>query len=234
MKTITINKQKVIFENKDNKIFCSSLDIAKVFGKEHKNVLRDIENILKDLQEMGDSFGELNFELTYKETQIKGFSKVEGTIRKDKCYKLSRDAFSLLAMGFTGKEALKWKISFIKTFNRMEEQILVDYEFIQNYLSFINPESSDIAKGIMNSGADILKKHRESITHISINKGENIIHFHTNPKYCYSTSKSQETENLQKKIRRLTLELELYNEILPYEDMLETAKNRLKQSHTQS
>ncbi|BEJ86636.1 hypothetical protein B10525_17690 (plasmid) [Campylobacter jejuni] len=48
-----INKQEVQFGTKGNQIFCTSLDVAKVFDKEHKNILRDIENILNDLREIG-------------------------------------------------------------------------------------------------------------------------------------------------------------------------------------
>lgn len=35
----------------------------------------------------------------------------------------NRDGFSLLAMGFTGKEALEWKLQYIKAFNQMENFI---------------------------------------------------------------------------------------------------------------
>ena len=35
--------------NKEEKAICTSLDIAETFEKEHKNVLRDIENIRKEL-----------------------------------------------------------------------------------------------------------------------------------------------------------------------------------------
>ena len=38
-------------------------------------------------------------------------------------YLLTRDGFSLLVMGFTGKEALQWKLQYIEAFNKMEEQI---------------------------------------------------------------------------------------------------------------
>lgn len=63
---ININNQEVIFENKDEQVFCTSLDVAKVFDKEHKNILRDIENILNDLREIGDLQCKLNFELSFK------------------------------------------------------------------------------------------------------------------------------------------------------------------------
>ena len=36
---------------------------------------------------------------------------------------MDKDGFSLLVMGFTGKEALEWKIKYIKAFNAMEQEI---------------------------------------------------------------------------------------------------------------
>lgn len=38
-------------------------------------------------------------------------------------YSMTRDGFSLLVMGFTGKSALEWKLKYIDAFNKMEEQI---------------------------------------------------------------------------------------------------------------
>ena len=35
-----------------------------------------------------------------------------------KMYLMNRDGFSLLVMGFTGKEALEWKLEYIKAFNQ--------------------------------------------------------------------------------------------------------------------
>ncbi|ECQ5319779.1 TPA: Rha family transcriptional regulator, partial [Campylobacter jejuni] len=52
---VIINKQEVQFDTQNNQIFCTSLDVAKVFGKRHFHVLRDIENILNDLREIGTS-----------------------------------------------------------------------------------------------------------------------------------------------------------------------------------
>ena len=95
-KPIVINNQQVQFNFKDNQIFCTSLDVAKVFGKQHKNVLRDIENILNDLREIGTSNDLLNFELSFKVHKIQGF---KGRERKCPYYNLTRDGFSLLAMG---------------------------------------------------------------------------------------------------------------------------------------
>lgn len=112
-----INKQEVEFIAKDENIFCTSLDVAKVFGKLHKNILADIERILNDLRKIGGLQCELNFQLSFKVRKIQGF---KGKARKYPYYNLTRDGFSLLAMGFTGKKALQWKILFINAFNKME------------------------------------------------------------------------------------------------------------------
>ncbi|EAJ2196069.1 TPA: Rha family transcriptional regulator [Campylobacter jejuni] len=120
---ININNIDVIFENKDEQIFCTSLDIAKVFGKRHDDVLKAIRDILSKLREIG-AFQDLrNFAETYRNTEIRGFGKVKGKTKKDRCYNLTRDAFTLLAMGFTGKKALQFKIAFINAFNQMEQII---------------------------------------------------------------------------------------------------------------
>lgn len=147
---ININKQEVIFENKDEQVFCTSLDVAKVFDKEHKNILRDIENILNDLREIGDLQCKLNFELSFKVRKIQGF---KGRERKYPYYNLTRDGFSLLAMGFTGKEALQFKIAFINAFNEMERIIKNQYTpKLKNYNKYKIPNTpykENIIKAIM-------------------------------------------------------------------------------------
>ncbi|WP_257911308.1 phage regulatory protein, Rha family (plasmid) [Campylobacter lari] len=120
---ININNIDVIFENKNEQIFCTSLDIAKVFGKQHKNVLRDIENILNELREIGVSNELLNFEQVVRISKTTNPKNGKLVNRKMPMYNLTRDAFTLLAMGFTGKKALQFKIAFINAFNQMEQII---------------------------------------------------------------------------------------------------------------
>ncbi|WP_421505400.1 Rha family transcriptional regulator [Brucella pseudogrignonensis] len=94
---------------KDGKVFANSRDVAEFFGKEHKNVLRDIANLLCEAPGI-----ELNFEPIELEVKVGfGFRKVRG-------YDMTRDGFTLLAMGFTGKKALQFKLQYIEAFNRME------------------------------------------------------------------------------------------------------------------
>lgn len=94
----------------------SSRKVAEVFKKEHKNVLQAIENTLKDLT---PEFGKLNFQLS----QYIGAGEGLGKKVKYKEYLMTRDGFTLLAMGFTGKRAMQFKIDYIKAFNEMEKYI---------------------------------------------------------------------------------------------------------------
>lgn len=90
----------------------SSLDIAEKFGKRHDKVLEAIRRVISDLPV---SFRLPNFgESSYVNEQGK----------EQPCYHLTRDGFSLLAMGFTGKKALVWKVKYIEAFNAMEEELL--------------------------------------------------------------------------------------------------------------
>lgn len=91
--------------------------VAYHFKRSHKNVLRDIAKLRSKCPE---SFHRLNFEPMFIETQIGN-----GATRKDRAYLLTRDGFSPLVMGFTGAEAVRWKIRYIEAFNTLEAARLV-------------------------------------------------------------------------------------------------------------
>ncbi|MDL5038970.1 Rha family transcriptional regulator [Comamonas resistens] len=74
----------------------------------HANVLRDIRNLLPQLPDGGV----LNFEEPPLTDEQNG--------QTYPAYRLTRDGFTLLAMGFTGKKALAFKLAYIDAFNRME------------------------------------------------------------------------------------------------------------------
>gem|GEM_PF-6015812 len=90
----------------------SSVEVARVYGKQHRNVIRDIEKLMPDL----GAACRLNFEPT---EEIRP-SPLNGAPIKSKAYHLTRDGFTLLAMGFTGKKALAFKLAYIEAFNHME------------------------------------------------------------------------------------------------------------------
>ena len=103
-------KQLVVIQN--NQIVVSSKDIADHFGKQHKDVLENIHNILA---------AENSATKFYQETTYQNRGK------DYKEYLMNRDGFSLLAMGFTGKKALQWKLKYIEAFNEMEETLKQGY-----------------------------------------------------------------------------------------------------------
>ena len=100
-------------ELKDGKAVTTSLKIAEVFGKQHKDVLKAIESL-----QIPDSFRERNFSPSEYSSQ-NGIGK---TI-KYPMYIITRDGFTLLAMGFTGKAAMQFKVAYIEAFNAMERTI---------------------------------------------------------------------------------------------------------------
>ena len=92
----------------------TSRAVADHFGKQHKDVLRAIENTIDQLNETdnGRVFNERNFAPV-------NYLDAKGETRP--MYLLTRDAFTLLAMGFTGSRALAFKVAYINAFNRMEQ-----------------------------------------------------------------------------------------------------------------
>lgn len=100
---------QLVTEGKNNEVLTTSKIVAHEFGKQHRNVMRDIRAFKKDV---------LNFEQMFYEDETK-----DSYGRKQKIFDMTRDGFSLLAMGFTGKKALQFKLKFINEFNKMEEYI---------------------------------------------------------------------------------------------------------------
>lgn len=94
----------------DGTITTTSNQIADHFGKRHDLVLRAIRNL-----ECSDDFRLRNFaESSYVNAQGK----------EQPCYRMTRDGFVFLAMGFTGKNAAHWKEAYITAFNQMERELL--------------------------------------------------------------------------------------------------------------
>ena len=97
----------------DGKPTTTSMDIAKHFGKRHDHVLQLIRNLLAQLPAAAlPNFGEGSYTLPTTGGQ------------QHPMYRITRDGFTLLAMGFTGKKALQFKLAYIDAFNGMEAQLL--------------------------------------------------------------------------------------------------------------
>lgn len=95
----------------DGVVKTDSRRIANKFGKRHADVLRSIKNL-----ECSREFTERNF--THSQY-------IDGSGRKLPVYTVTRDGFTFLITGFTGKEAAKFKEDFIAAFNWMEKQLLM-------------------------------------------------------------------------------------------------------------
>ena len=82
--------------------------IAERFGKRHDNVTRAIRNIIAK----NPGWGRYNFEETPYVEVSNG--------RTYQMYEMTRDGYTMLVMGFTGKAAIEGKIKFLEAFNAME------------------------------------------------------------------------------------------------------------------
>ena len=102
-----MSKKLVVIEN--NQALTDSRIVAQKFDKNHRDILRDIRGLI-------DQIGDVrNF--------AQMFSEITQNGQVYPMYLMNRDGFSLLAMGFTGKKALKFKLDFINAFNAMEEKL---------------------------------------------------------------------------------------------------------------
>lgn len=96
--------------NKEEVTVVTSLDVSETFEKRHADVLRDIERM-----ECSEEFTERNFALS---------SYNDSSGKSNKMYFITRDGFTMLAMGYTGDKAMKFKEAYIRQFNAMEKALI--------------------------------------------------------------------------------------------------------------
>lgn len=112
MNLITFDYNTIDVHAQGGILVTTSRNVAQVFGKEHKNAIRDIREIIESNSD--EEFGRLNFELSsYRNEQNKEQPE----------YLLTRDGTMLLIMGYTGEKALALKTAYIKRFNEMEQAL---------------------------------------------------------------------------------------------------------------
>jgi Rha family phage regulatory protein len=95
------------------KVFTNSRDVADFFGKRHDNVIRGIDRALEEgcLHLEGTPYFQ---ESTYIHEQNR---------QEYRTFNMTRDGFTLLVMGYTGKSAMAFKVAYIQRFNEMEETL---------------------------------------------------------------------------------------------------------------
>lgn len=101
---------------KDGKVFANSRDVADFFGKRHDNVLRAIDRL-----DCSEKFRSLNFEESFLEVETG-----RGAHRVFRAFDMTKDGFAFLVMGFTGREAARFKEAYINRFNEMEEELRIE------------------------------------------------------------------------------------------------------------
>jgi len=95
-------------DNEQGEAMVSSREVAAKFGKRHADVLRAIETLLS--YEGSEHFSQRNF--THAE-----YIDEQGKTRPE--IHLTRNGFAIAAMGFTGEEAMAWKIKFLEAFDQI-------------------------------------------------------------------------------------------------------------------
>lgn len=103
--------------NENGKLVVSSREVSENFGKRHDNVVLKINSIItswtKDTA-LKNKVSKYFIEDNYKDESGKS----------NKQYLLSRDGFSFVVMGFTGRVADVWKTKYIEAFNEMERTLI--------------------------------------------------------------------------------------------------------------
>lgn len=93
-----------------NRLITTSLAVSNHFQRNHKDVLSAIRSL-----DCSPEFNKRNFTpITY----------TDGRGRQKPAYEITRDGFSFLCMGFTGRAAAQWKEKYIAAFNALEQQAL--------------------------------------------------------------------------------------------------------------
>jgi len=151
-----------LFMSTHGEPFTTSRAVAERFGKKHKNVLRTIEQLLKNMPDT--EFNRLNFE------PIK-FTDTRNRIQTE--YRLSHDGFALLAMRFTGKDAMAWQIAFITAFNQLEAEAKANRERFINALDLVRPALRPVT---------VATEHGQNraVIAASIGKSVNAVTYHRN------------------------------------------------------
>ena len=97
---------------KDQQAVTSSLQVAEVFEKQHKDVLEAIDTKIKSAENSA------HYQNMFAEGEYK-----DSRGRKQRLYYMNRDGFSFIAFGFTGQKADTFKLKYIEAFNQMENHI---------------------------------------------------------------------------------------------------------------
>lgn len=130
----------------------NTLAIAQAFNKRHDHVLRDVKNLVEALGEISISELDAIAEENHFIPDVNNARKFGGVTYKDAkgetrpMYRLQRNAFMLLVMGYTGKKALLVKLRFLAAFDTMEELLSERYASYENAFRTLRPRLAIVAE----------------------------------------------------------------------------------------
>lgn len=115
---------ELVFRNANGVPMTNSFLVAETFCKEHRHVVRDIDNLICNLQD-------IDFQCCPNLAGVdemfvaveKDIQQPNGGVKKTKSYIMDRNGFTLLAMGYNGKKALAFKLKYMDAFVSMEKII---------------------------------------------------------------------------------------------------------------
>jgi Rha family phage regulatory protein len=108
----------LVLKGSEGQSVTNSFLVAQKFGKRHANVLRAIRDLQSKIDKLPENERKRNF---YFVPQL--VEQPNGGWREEEYCAMDRDGFVLLTMGFTGENALRFKLEFIAAFNRMEAEL---------------------------------------------------------------------------------------------------------------
>ncbi len=117
--------QEIVYKSQKGSAVTDSERVAWKFQKRHADVLRAIETLLEDIKSQVTEHERKNapmFHLTHREVTLGN-----GARRPSPIYMMTEEGFTLLAMGFTGKKAVRFKLDYIDAFQKMK-RIIHDIE----------------------------------------------------------------------------------------------------------
>lgn len=134
MENIDVFKRLVLCA--DGQPITTSRKVADAFGKRHSDVLRAIDRL-----QCSDEFNERNFAFSYEINEL-------ANGKPERVCSMTKDGMAFLVMGFTGKDAAKWKEAYISAFNwmasKLQERHEIDmlmHDFTRRYLASVSDGS---------------------------------------------------------------------------------------------
>ena len=114
---------ELVFRGQNDQVITSSYKVAETFEKNHSDVVRSIDRLISRLQPTDYQCDAKMRSGIIFEAHFEDIPQPNGGTKKAKYFIMNKDAFTLLAMGFTGAKAVEFKIKYINEFNQMEAEL---------------------------------------------------------------------------------------------------------------